>query len=274
MSAEKSPLLRSFNNSSTSLAAVIEKKLAIIIPAYNEEESVAQMLQQWHGVAEEHRGNLVVINDGSKDQTLILLRSLSHRYPRLIIIDKQNTGHASSCIWGYRWACQQGYEWIFQTDSDLQTDPEDFCHLWKIASQQSGPVDSPIDSGPFLTNYVFGYRQQRGDGLGRWCISKILMIVIYLIFRKYVPDANVPFRLMRSQALNSYLAQVPIDIYLGNAMLSIVLSQNVAAEMRWVPIRFRPRRGGVPSVNFKKFIKLGLLVICEFYKLRKVVLYR
>ena len=71
--------------------------LYIVIPAYNESENIEKTIDQWYPVVERHNdeGNsrLVIINDGSKDNTYELLQKCAATRPLLVSLDKPNGGH-------------------------------------------------------------------------------------------------------------------------------------------------------------------------------------
>ncbi len=232
----------------------IKKDLVIIAPAYNEEQSIPLLIAEWTQIASDCNGMLTVINDGSNDQTLELLKDGMYQYDNLIVIDKLNTGHASSCLLGYQWAEENGFQWIFQTDSDGQTKGSEFLLIWDERN---------------ANNFIFGFRPVRGDGIGRLVISRILQLVIFFIFGVFVKDANVPFRLMRVNKLAPYLNKMDPDMFLGNAFLAVIIQKH--SEIKWFKISFSPRTGGLPSVNWQRFFIVGLLAIREFWKARKII---
>ena len=104
--------------------------LYIVIPAYNESENIEKTIDQWYPVVERHNdeGNsrLVIINDGSKDNTYELLQKCAATRPLLVPLDKPNGGHGPTVLYGYRYAIRQKADYIFQTDSDGQTNPDEF----------------------------------------------------------------------------------------------------------------------------------------------------
>ena len=85
--------------------------LYIVIPAYNESENIEKTIDQWYPVVERHNdeGNsrLVIINDGSKDNTYELLQKCAATRPLLIPLDKPNGGHGPTVLYGYRYAIRQ-----------------------------------------------------------------------------------------------------------------------------------------------------------------------
>jgi len=222
------------------------------MPAYNEEEALVDVIKEWVLAAKNIDGMLLIINDGSKDKTLEVLKDAVNKHDRLIVIDKNNSGHGQSCILGYRWALQEGYKWIFQTDSDGQVESEEFLDAWKRRDQH-----------PF----IFGFRPSRGDGLARLVISQILRMVIKVLFGVTVLDSNVPFRLMKSERLALVIDYIPEDMFLANAYLAILL-QSLKDKIHWVKISFNLRTGGAPSVSLSRFFQVGLKVSKEFFCLR------
>lgn len=229
------------------------KNCAIIMPAYNEQEALASVIKQWHDIAVRINASLVVINDGSKDQTLKLLSDNLQNYSHLIVFDKENSGHGPTCLAGYNWALQKKFEWIFQTDSDGQIDPKDFERAWQLRADN---------------DFILGNRPQRGDGAIRWFISRILQMVIFTAFGVNVPDANVPFRLMKVMKLQELTRHIPSDFFLANAYLAVLI-QKFGRDVKWVDISFSPRSGGVPSVSLKRYFGLGCKVTRDFFAISK-----
>ena len=111
--------------------------LYIVIPAYNESENIEKTIDQWYPVVERHNdeGNsrLVIINDGSKDNTYELLQKCAATRPLLVSLDKPNGGHGPTVLYGYRYAIRQKADYIFQTDSDGQTNPDEFEPFWNLS---------------------------------------------------------------------------------------------------------------------------------------------
>ncbi len=81
----------------------------ILLPAYNEEQALRPMMEKIASVMAELRASyrVVVVNDGSKDRTLEILRELAHTYPIDIIIHKYNRGLGETA--------RDGFEYIAET---------------------------------------------------------------------------------------------------------------------------------------------------------------
>ena len=85
-------------------------KLYIVIPAYNEEEMITTVIDQWHQVAVSvgPESRLVVIDDGSKDHTYEIIKNCEKKYPQLIALTKENEGHGATIRYGYKYASSRG----------------------------------------------------------------------------------------------------------------------------------------------------------------------
>ena len=77
-------------------------KLYIVIPAYNEEENISAVVEDWYPVIEKHHGDgesrLVIIDDGSKDSTYEILKASAQDKPLLLPLTKLNALRLSLCF--------------------------------------------------------------------------------------------------------------------------------------------------------------------------------
>lgn len=229
--------------------------LYIIIPAYNEESNIAAVAREWHRVAESigETSRLVIINDGSRDDTLKILNSLKEELVQLEVLTKQNSGHGATLLYGYNYALEKGADYIFQTDSDGQTKSEEFYPFWDMREKYGA---------------IIGNRTHREDGLSRVFVTKTLKVVLNLIFRLDVTDANTPFRLMKRETLKRHIDKIPKDFNLSNVMLTVCFIK-YNEKVRFVPISFRPRQGGVNSINLKKIVRIGCHAVKDFSYIKK-----
>ncbi len=234
-------------------------KLYIIIPAYNEEANIRQVIHDWYPIVEKHScGNesrLVIIDDGSRDATYEIIKECAKDRPLLTPLTKKNGGHGPAVLTGYRYALSMGADYIFQTDSDGQTLPEEFAPFWKQRA---------------LYDMVIGHRKARQDGLSRIFVTKILKLVIRLCFGVSVQDANTPYRLMKGQTLEKYIGLIPEDFNLPNVMIPVIYAKK-NCTVKYLPITFRPRQGGVNSIDLKRISKIGLQAWKDFRKLDKTL---
>lgn len=233
------------------------EKLYIVMPAYNEEETIEQVIKEWYPIIEKYNGNgksrLIIVNDGSKDSTLEKAKKLENELPLLNVIDKQNSGHGATVLYAYNYALKQDADYIFQTDSDGQTRPEEFETFWEKKTEYQA---------------IIGYRNHRKDGFSRIIVTKTLKLILRLIFGLNVTDANTPYRLMKRELLEEYLQDVPKNFNLSNVMLTVLFLYN-EENVTFIPITFRQRQGGVNSINIPKITKIGIQAIKDFKVIKK-----
>lgn len=221
------------------------RRLWVVVPVFNEEAAVAEVFAEWLPALRRLGADLRVlaVNDGSTDSTPRLLRAIAAANPEVVVHDRPNSGHGQSCAHGYRIALDEGAEWVLQVDSDGQCDARFLPALWQAS------FDHPV---------VFGHRLQRDDGWVRWCISRAVSLVGLAAAGTWVADANVPYRLMRRDALAEALADLPAEFRLVNVLLALRLQRG--GGIRWIPIGFRRRRGGSPSLAAGAFARQGVLL--------------
>lgn len=229
-------------------------KLFIVMPAYNEQDNIEDVVSSWHKIVENivRKGSLdsklVVINDGSKDNTYNVLLELQKRYKYLLPLTKDNSGHGPTLIYGYKYAIDNGADYIFQTDSDGQTNPNEFEAFWNLRNTYDA---------------ILGNRTVRGDGKSRAFVEHTVCFLLKLFFGVKVPDANAPFRLMKTSTVNKYISRLPENYNLPNIMLTTYFSyykENICFK----EISFKPREKGTNSINIKKIIKIGFESLKDF----------
>lgn len=224
-----------------------------VLPAYNEEANIEDVIKQWHPVcekikAEGNEARLVIANDGSKDKTFAIMQGLQTKYPLLEPLNKPNSGHGATVLYLYRFAIEKGANYIFQTDSDGQTMPDEIWQMWENRDK---------------FDFQIGTRGGRQDGASRVFVTKTLRLVVWLMFHVWVKDANTPFRLLKVDKLKPILDIIPQDYNLANVAVSaIAVRWNY--NIGWYPITFRPRQGGVNSINMKRIFKIGWKALADF----------
>lgn len=232
-------------------------KIYFVMPAYNEAENIEETIKQWYPVVEKLSeggavsAKLCIANDGSKDNTFEIMNGLQEKFPLFEPIDKPNSGHGATVLYLYRHAIANEANYIFQTDSDGQTNPDEFWQMWENREKY---------------DFQIGHRLGRQDGGSRVFVTKTLRLVVWLMFHEWVTDANTPFRLMRTDKLQPIMDVIPQDYFLCNVAISaIAVKWNY--KIGWYRITFKPRQGGVNSINMKRIFKIGWKALGDFCKI-------
>ena len=106
----------------------------VVMPAYNEEANIEATVKDWYSIVAKGAGSRLVIADsGSTDSTHKILLALKKKYPKIEILSKTGQYHGPKVIALYKYAIKKKADWVFQTDSDGQTNPAEFRHFGKRA---------------------------------------------------------------------------------------------------------------------------------------------
>lgn len=232
-------------------------KLYMICPAYNEQDNIEAVVNDWYPVVEQAgaESRMVIIDDGSKDATFEKLQQLATTRPQLIPLHKENGGHGATLLYGYHYALTAGADYIFQTDTDGQTLPSEFAAFWDLRKNY---------------DMVIGHRKGRQDGFSRIIVTKVLKAVCLICFHVKLTDANTPFRLMKAESLKKEIDLIPKDYNLSNVIIS-VLFQKKGYNVKYLPITFRPRQGGVNSINMKRIFRIGKQALKDFASINRII---
>lgn len=229
--------------------------LYIVLPAYNEEENIEGVVKQWypHLTGKHENSRLVIADSGSTDRTHDILVNMQKEYPKLEILSDTNRYHGPKLIALYDLAIKNNIDYIFQTDSDGQTNPDEFNAFWEMRDKYGG---------------IFGNRTVRGDGNDRAFVEKVVCFLLRLYFGVTVPDANAPFRLMKSEVVKKYLYRMAPDYNLPNIMLTTYFAF-YNEKICFKEITFKPRQAGTNSINIPRIIKIGWNALGDFAGFKK-----
>jgi glycosyltransferase involved in cell wall biosynthesis len=232
--------------------------LIIIMPVYNEEACIEHVVTSWIIALEHLNINflLIVLNDGSRDNTELRLRNFS-KDTRIRVINKKNSGHGSTILIGYHLAVIEA-EWVFQVDSDDELKPDSFGEIW----QRRNSFDA-----------LFGFRVGRSQSVSRKIISFISRFVVSITFGSDIQDVNVPYRLIRSDVLQTILTTIPSDCFAPNILISGAL---VVGKLRIYnhPVNHVNRKTGTVSIVSWKLWKAALLSFNQTLAFRMQLLVR
>jgi len=227
--------------------------LAIVVPVYNEASCIQQFVEEWLPVVLEHApARLIMVDDGSRDESPAILDALVARIPEVAVVHQLNAGHGAAIRGGYELALEFEAQWIFQTDSDRQFDPRDFTLLWARRSE-----------GVFL----LGTRTDRDDPMVRKWLSQGNRLLLGLLFGVRLRDPNSPFRLMSAGFLQSALKRVPAGVFAPNVLLTVEAARSGLCWLE-IPVTHRRRETGVISIRGWKTARFALRCMREWLSYR------
>lgn len=233
--------------------SINKNKLAIIIPVFNEKDIIEKVINDWLFIAKKFDGFIIVINDGSSDNSLKILKKINKESNRLMIVNKKNSGHGPTVYMGYEMALKKNFKFIFQVDSDDQFFTKDFDKLWKLKSDNL---------------LILGFRKKRYDSFHRLIITRLLKLLNLILFGKFVPDANIPYRLIGYNFLKKNIKFVNSKSLAPNILFSVKAAND--DKLKSVIISHKKRLTGqvwIVKFNLIKFIFKVFIEIINFKKI-------
>jgi dolichol-phosphate mannosyltransferase len=131
------------------------KKL-VIIPTYNEQENIEGIIAAVFALEQDF--HVLVVDDSSPDGTSDLVKKLQEKHPHHLhlSIRKVKDGLGKAYIHGFKWALQNGYNYIFEMDADFSHNPTDLPKLFEACKSADMSVGSRYSNGVNVVNWPMG----------------------------------------------------------------------------------------------------------------------
>ncbi len=207
-------------------------RILVIVPAWNEEESLPGVLTE---IREELPDvDVLVVDDGSGDATAAVAEMAGVLVAHLPI----NLGVGAAMRTGYRFARRRGYAMTVQIDADGQHNPQDVPALLALLEQGANIAVGARVSGE-------GAFTARGPR--RWAM-RLLSAVVSRIAHSRLTDTTSGFKACDAAAIDLFASSYPAE-YLGDTVESLVVAARAHLVIREVGVQMRHRAGGAPSHN-------------------------
>ncbi len=229
-------------------------KILVIIPAYNEEENIANVINEVRVQAPQV--DVLVVDDGSQDKTAETAKGLHVT----VVSHPSNLGIGGAVQTGFKLAEMWNYDIAIQVDGDGQHDPAFISQLIKPIMEEK--VDISIGSR-YLNNEHVDISFVRGLGVRffSWLTRKTT--------GRRISDCTSGFRALNRNAIKLFADEYPVDFPDAEAL---ILAHRAGLEIGEVPVRFRVRSGGNSSLYFWRFlwypIKEGFSILMLLTKRR------
>jgi len=240
----------------------VPKKLVIIIPAYNEEKTISDLIEKIPKL-QNFIQEIIVIDDGSTDHTLYEAKKKKVR----VISNERNLGLGRTFKKGLEEALKVGADYIINLDADAQYNPNYISILLKKL------IDEEVDlviGNRFLDDIELGknFIQRLGNKILSILLSKILLK------QKEIYDTQSGFR-----AINKKLAKFLIDHLSGRYTYTqdmMILSLLYNFKVKQISIRFYKRETGKSRLIKNPFIYLfkTMLISLRTYLKTKIKRYK
>jgi glycosyltransferase involved in cell wall biosynthesis len=216
-------------------------RISFIVPAHNEAANIREAvvgLQSFLRTMPQHECEIVVVNDGSSDDTGNILKEIggievvTHAYAK---------GYGAALKSGIR---KSSHEWVFLFDGDGQARPQEIPKLLAFGGDYDMVVgDRVVKKAPLI----------RAPGR-----AILLFLANYLSDRK-IPDLNCGFRLIKKDKIERFKHLLP-DSFSFTTTITLAF-QKSGLDIKYVPIEVNKRTGGKSTVKPVHAIRMFFLIL-------------
>ena len=207
-------------------------KISVVIPVFNEEESIKELYRQISAALKNQKKyEIIFINDGSSDKSEKAIIDLSNEDKTVKLISfYRNFGKSAALSEGFKYASG---EIIITMDADLQDDPNEISNLI-----------NKLDEGYDL---VSGWKQKRYDPWTKTFPSKIFNFVTRVLTGVKIHDFNCGLKIYRKAVIKT------LDIYGGRHRYIPALAGQKKFKVAEIVVNHRPRMHGVTKYGGSRF---------------------
>lgn len=215
-------------------------KSLVIIPTYNEKENAERMVRKVFSLPTLF--HLLIIDDNSPDGTAIIIKRLQSEFNgKLHLIQREGKlGLGTAYITGFRWALENGYEYIFEMDCDFSHDPNDLERLQKaVLNGADLAIGSRYISGINVINWP----------LGRVLMSYFASVYVRMVTGMKIMDTTAGFKCYSRKVLQAINFD---DIRLKGYGFQIEMkftTSKLGFNIVEVPIIFTDRKEGTSKMS-------------------------
>lgn len=206
--------------------------ISIVIPAYNEEAFIGELLtaiNKMTSAAPQWEWDIVVVDDGSQDRTADIARSFAD----VTVISQPNQGKGAAVRNG---VAHTSADYVLVQDGDLEYDPDDIPRMLAalethrpMAVYGSRTVASPGRRFP---------RRTPGQSLGPYCAGLALSAITGAVYHRWITDTLTGYKIYRREDFLAYSVDTA-GFETDHELTAKLLRSNV--EIVEVPVKYRPR---------------------------------
>ena len=222
----------------------MERKL-VIIPTYNEKENVENIIRKVFSL--EGGFEILIIEDGSPDGTGAIVKRLIEEFPeRLHIIERSGKlGLGTAYLTGFKWALENGYDYIFEMDADFSHNPDDLPRLYEACAENGADLS-------------IGSRYCNGISVVNWPIGRVIMsyyasVYVRTMLGMKVFDTTAGFKCYTRRVLEAInLDDVRMKGY-GFQIEMKYTAYKLGFRIQEVPVLFVDRKEGTSKMSSSIF---------------------
>lgn len=205
-------------------------QVEVLLPVHNEGESIEATIRGMQAeLSQAARVGFIVCEDGSRDNTKQILRTLAAELPLRLNLSDDRKGYSRAMREGMAMA---EADYLLCLDSDGQCDPKDFAGFWNRRAS---------------ADIVIGWRVRRADNLVRKAFSRFFYLLFQTVFHTPVHDPSCPFVLMPRAVAHQLGAELG-EMKEGFWWEFVARAHRHGFSILEIPVHHRLRSSGVTQV--------------------------
>jgi glycosyltransferase involved in cell wall biosynthesis len=223
--------------------------ISVILPVYNEEGNIGQVIEKSYNFLKKEKiiaqYEIIVVDDGSKDNTNKITQELLRDMPNLkLITHPKNFGYGATLISGLK---VSRYPLIFFMDADGQFDIKEIHNMFV-----------------FLKDFdiITGYRRKRADNLYRIILGKIYGGLVFLLFRLRFKDINCGFKIFKKEVLDFEYENKSGGTFFTKVFLQ---ARDKGYSIKEIPVEHMPRLKGRETGGS---LRIAFMALFDLIRLR------
>jgi dolichol-phosphate mannosyltransferase len=225
----------------------------VIIPTFNEKENIEKIIDAVIGLQLNY--HILIIDDNSPDGTAGIVKSLMQKYTGQLFLEERTgkLGLGTAYIYGFKWAIEKGYRFIFEMDADFSHNPTDLEKLYQTCKNGA--------------DVAVGSRYVKGGAVVNWPSNRILLskgasLYTRIITWMPVKDPTAGFVCYKKEVLDAMNLDGIVFVGYAFQIEMKFAAWKLGFTIEEVPITFIDREFGTSKMN-KGIIKEGVLGVLK-----------
>ncbi|MBS1755195.1 MAG: polyprenol monophosphomannose synthase [Ferruginibacter sp.] len=225
----------------------------VIIPTFNEKENIEKIIDAVFSL--QLNFHILIVDDNSPDGTAAIIKTLLPKYNGQLFLEERTgkLGLGTAYIYGFKWAIDKGYQYIFEMDADFSHNPADLERLYQACKQGAG--------------VAVGSRYVNGGAVANWPANRIILskgasLYTRIITWMPVKDPTAGFVCYKKEVLEAInLDEIAFVGYAFQIEMKFA-AWKLGFKIAEVPITFIDRELGASKMN-KGIVKEGILGVLK-----------
>jgi dolichol-phosphate mannosyltransferase len=212
----------------------------VIIPTYKEKENIEAIIKSISSLNSSF--DILIIDDNSPDGTAGIVKNMQLTFPNLHIIERPGKmGLGTAYVAGFKWALENGYDYIYEMDADFSHDPRDLERLFKACKEEGADV-------------AIGSRYITGVNVVNWPLARVIMsyaasIYVRIITGMRVMDTTAGFMCYKREVLENIKPDHIRSVGYGFQIEMKFSAWKLGYKIVEVPIVFTDRKLGASKMS-------------------------